>query len=79
MDKGTIIRIFVLVVALVNQLLVSLGLTAIPGDEGSWYKVISIIFTAVAAIIAWFKNNYVSAKGKKQKEVLKKNGLTNAK
>ncbi|HVI21356.1 MAG TPA: phage holin, partial [Bacillus sp. (in: firmicutes)] len=35
--------------------------------------------TSVTAIIAWFKNNYLTVKGKKQKEVLQKNGLTNAK
>ncbi|GAF66934.1 holin [Bacillus sp. TS-2] len=36
---------------------------------------ISTIITAIVAAVAWFKNNYVTAKGKKQKEVLQKQGL----
>ncbi|MCA1184798.1 phage holin, partial [Bacillus licheniformis] len=27
-------------------------------------------------LVAWFKNNYVTGKGKQQKEVLKQKGLT---
>lgn len=76
MDKGTLIRTIVLLIALVNQLLVSFGLTPIPGDQGVWYEVASTIFTAATATWAWFKNNYITAKGKKQKEVLKQKGLT---
>lgn len=76
MDKGTVVRTTVLVIALINQLLVSFGLNPIPGNEDLWYEVASTIFTAVAATVAWFRNNYVTAKGKKQKEALKQKGLT---
>jgi SPP1 family holin len=76
MDRGTTIRTIILVIALINQTFVSFGLNPIPGDEDTWYEVISTIFTAVTAIIAWFKNNYVTAKGVKKKEVLKQKGLT---
>ena len=65
MDRETI-RTIILVIALTNQTFVSFGLNPIPGDENTWYKVISTIFTAVTAIIAWFRNNYVTAKGKQQ-------------
>lgn len=75
MDKGTIIRTLVLSVALTNQLLMTLGLTPIPGDQEVWYEVISTMFTSVVAIWTWFKNNYVTVKGKKQKEILKQKGL----
>jgi SPP1 family holin len=78
-DRGTLIRTIVLAVALINQFLTAFGLTKIPGTSDEQILVISTIFTAVTAIIAWFKNNYLTAKGKKQKEVLQKNGLTNAK
>lgn len=75
MDKGTIIRTVVLVIALVNQFLVSFGLYEIPGTAESQTDFLSALFTVVTAGIAWFKNNYVTAKGKKQKEVLRKEGL----
>ena len=78
-DKGTAIRTIVLAIALVNQFLAAFGLTEIPGTTDEQILVISTIFTAASAVVAWFKNNYVTVKGMKQKEVLKKNGLTKVK
>jgi SPP1 family holin len=69
-DKGTLIRTIVLFIALVNQFLVSFGLYEIPGTAEEQTAFISAIFTFVTAVIAWFKNNYVTAKGKKQKDLL---------
>ncbi|MGE6260855.1 phage holin [Heyndrickxia sporothermodurans] len=79
MDNGTVIRTIVLAIALVNQFLVSLGLYKIPGTAEQQTDFLSTVFTFVIAAIAWFKNNYVTVKGHKQKEVLKKEGLTKAK
>lgn len=76
MDKGTSIRTIVLALALINQLLVTVGFNPIPGDSDSWYDVASTLFTGFTAAVAWFKNNYVTSKGKRQKEVLKQRGLT---
>lgn len=76
MDKGTVIRTIVLAIALVNQFLVSDGLYAIPGTAEDQTVVISTVFTAIASAVAWFRNNYVSAKGKRQKEVLEQHNLT---
>ncbi|MED1711697.1 phage holin [Bacillus thuringiensis] len=76
MDKGTVIRTIVLFIALLNQFLVSFGLYKIPGTAEQQTDFISAVFTFVMAAISWFKNNYITAKGKKQKEVLKKEGLT---
>lgn len=76
MDKGTIVRTVVLFLVLINQLLVSTGLNPIPGTEEQWGEIVSTIITAIVASWAWFKNNYVTTKGKKQREVLKKEGLT---
>lgn len=70
MDKGTLIRTIVLFIALANQFLVSLGLYEIPGTAEEQTAFISAIFTFVTAVIAWFKNNYVTSKGKKQKDLL---------
>jgi len=79
MDKGTVIRTLVLFIALVNQFLVSFGLYEIPGTSEDWTIFLTNGFTITSAVIAWFKNNYVTAKGKRQKEVLKINNLTNTK
>lgn len=79
MDNGTIIRTLVLAVAFINQFLVSTNLYVIPGTAEEQTVFISTVFTAVASVVAWFKNNYVTAKGKKQKEVLQRNNLTDAK
>ncbi|WP_276532167.1 phage holin [Heyndrickxia oleronia] len=76
MDKGTVIRTIVLALALMNQFLVGFGLYEIPGTEQEQTAVISSVFTFVAAAVAWFKNNYLTAKGKKQRAILKDKGLT---
>jgi SPP1 family holin len=68
-----------LAIALINQFLAAFGLTKIPGTTDEQILVISTIFTGASAAVAWFKNNYVTAKGIQQKEVLKKNGLTKVK
>lgn len=85
-DKGTITRLVLLLLALINQSLIALGYPIIPISEDLFtnlidalYLIGSIVFTIVTAIVAWYKNNYVTKKGLKQKEVLKENNLTKAK
>lgn len=82
-DKGTVIRTVLLLVALINQFLVMFGKTPLPLDEESvnnlanvLYVAFSTLFTTVMTLVAWFKNNYVTSKGQKQKEILKQKGLT---
>ena len=82
-DKGTVILTVLLLIAFINQTLVMFGQTALPISEEqvqtageSLYVAGSTIFTIVTAIIAWFKNNYVTSKGQLQKETLKQKGLT---
>ncbi|WP_414847747.1 phage holin, partial [Bacillus sp. IT-13CA1] len=36
----------------------------------------SAAFTIITSVVAWYKNNYVTGKGKLQKEALKQKGLT---
>ncbi|MCB6219103.1 phage holin [Bacillus paralicheniformis] len=83
LDKGTVIRTVLLFVALVNQTLIMFGKSALPISEDqvntladALYLAGSTIFTNVTTLVAWFKNNYVTDKGKQQKEVLKQKGLT---
>ncbi|MGG1698641.1 phage holin [Bacillus zhangzhouensis] len=82
-DKGTVIRTVLLFIALVNQTLVMFGQTVLPIHEDqvqtageAFYIAGSTIFTMVTAMIAWFKNNYVTYKGQLQKDALKQRGLT---
>lgn len=86
MDKGTVIRTVLLLLAFANQGLAVFGKEALPLSDDQVSNLIemihyvgSFILTAVVALVAWFKNNYVTAKGQQQKEVLKANNLTKAK
>ncbi|MCY8242707.1 MULTISPECIES: phage holin [Bacillus] len=82
-DKGTVVRTVLLFIALVNQTLIMFGKAALPISEDqvntladALYLTGSTIFTIVTTLVAWYKNNYVTGKGKQQKEVLKQKGLT---
>ncbi|SFY11919.1 holin, SPP1 family [Bacillus altitudinis] len=82
-DKGTVIRTVLLFIALINQTLVMFGQAVLPISEEqvqtvgeALYVAGSTIFTMVTAVIAWFKNNYVTYKGQLQKDALKQRGLT---
>lgn len=82
-DKGTVIRTVLLFIALINQTLVMFGQTVLPISEEqvqtageALYVAGSTILTMVTAVIAWFKNNYVTYKGQLQKDALKQRGLT---
>ena len=83
LDKGTVVRTVLLFIALVNQTLIMFGKAALPISEDqvstladALYLAGSTIFTIVTTLVAWYKNNYVTDKGKQQKEVLKQKGLT---
>lgn len=75
MDRGTLIRTVALGIALLNQMIVSFGLEPIPGSNESIYENLSAVVTAAIAAWSWFKNNYITYRGKQQREVLIKNGL----
>ncbi|MCY8548706.1 phage holin [Bacillus haynesii] len=83
LDKGTVVRTVLLFIALVNQTLIMFGKAALPISEDqvntladALYLTGSTIFTIVTTLVAWYKNNYVTGKGKQQKKVLKQKGLT---
>ncbi|MBY7143816.1 phage holin [Virgibacillus sp. NKC19-3] len=79
MDKGTIIRTIALLVALINQILVLFDKSPLPIDSVFVEQFFSVLFTVIASLIAWFKNNYVTKKGQRQKEALLEKGLTRPK
>ncbi|WP_276733245.1 phage holin [Bacillus sp. (in: firmicutes)] len=83
LDKGTVIRTVLLLVALLNQTMLMLGKSPLDIQEeqvnqlaDALYSAGSVIFTIGTTLAAWFKNNYVTEKGKKQRDLLKENNLT---
>ncbi|MCM3616163.1 phage holin [Sutcliffiella horikoshii] len=56
-SKGAWFRIVFLIFALVNQLLVVYGKSPLPFTEAQLEQIFSLLWTAVAAIIAWWKDN----------------------
>jgi len=79
MDKGTVVRTVLLVIALVNQVFGAGTLVVAEGDVSTTVDVIylvgSTLFTAVMSLVTWFKNNYITKKGKEQKRVLEQHNL----
>lgn len=82
-DKGTVIRTVLLLIALINQTMLMFGkspleITDVQVNQlaDALYTAGSIAFTIGTTLAAWFKNNYVTPKGHKQKAVLKQNNLT---
>ncbi|MFH0345317.1 phage holin [Bacillus vallismortis] len=82
-DKGTVIRTVLLLVAFINQTMLMFGKSPLDiQDEqinqlaDALYSAGSLIFTMGTTVAAWFKNNYVTEKGKKQRDLLKENNLT---
>jgi len=54
---GTIIRTVILALALVNQVLATMGKSPIPIEDETITELISTAWTVVAAAVAWWKNN----------------------
>ncbi|MBE6792345.1 MAG: phage holin [Ruminococcaceae bacterium] len=62
MTKGTVIRTVLLVLALVNQVLAAFGLSPLPLENETVTTLISLGFTVVTALVAWWKNNSFTQK-----------------
>ena len=71
MSKGTIIRTVLLVLALVNQLLAVFGISPLPLEDETMTELLSLGFTAVTAIAAWWKNNSFTKKAQAADEYLR--------
>lgn len=72
MDKASITRYTVLIIAVINAVLNLLGYQTIP-DEIT--NDLIAIASGVFMLYAGWKNNYLSKKGQAQKEVITKEGL----
>ena len=69
--KGTFIRTILLVLALINQILAVFGKSPIPIDDDTVTSLISTVWTVIASLIAWWKNNSFTDKAIKADKVLK--------
>lgn len=56
-SKETIIRTIILVIALVNQVLTSMGKNPLPFAEETIYELVTLLFTIGASAWTWWKNN----------------------
>ncbi|QAW48475.1 phage holin [Bacillus velezensis] len=82
-EKGTVVRTVLLLIALINQTMLMFGKSPLDITDAqvnqladALYTAGSVIFTISTTIVAWFKNNYVTEKGHKQRAVLKQHDLT---
>ena len=58
----TIIRTIILVIALVNQVLTSLGKNPLPFSDDLVYEAVTLLVTIGASVWAWWKNNSFTQK-----------------
>lgn len=72
MDKASLSRVIALVIVLINAVLNIVGYQTIPAEFGE--QLSALILIVVSLWTAW-RNNYLSKKGQRQKEVLTHNGL----
>lgn len=68
MNKATILRFSLLILALINQFLASKGISPIPVDE----ETISTIITAIIGLYVGYKDNPTSKEGKWANQKLQK-------
>ncbi|SHH91753.1 phage holin [Virgibacillus chiguensis] len=73
MDKGTVVRTIALAIVWINAVLVNYNLQPIPLLEE---EVIAYGVTFIVSVWTWFKNNYITLRGRQQKEVLQRSNLT---
>ena len=71
MDKGLIIRTVVLVYALINNVLVMSGINALPFESEQVEIAVSSVFTVLATLWAWWKNNDVSKEAKQASDYMR--------
>ena len=70
-SKGTIIRTVLLALALINQILTATGHSIIPISDEQVTEFISLGFTIITAVVAWWKNNSFSEAAIKADEYMK--------
>lgn len=77
-STDTIIRTIVLVIALINQVLTSIGKNPLPFSDDVVYEAVTLAVTIGASAWAWWKNNSFTQNALQADEYLKelRNGGT---
>ena len=70
-SKETVIRTIILVIALINQVLTSLGKNPIPFSDDIICEAVTLVVTISASLIAWWKNNSFTQSAIKADEYMK--------
>lgn len=70
-DKQTIIRTVILVIALINAILQMFGIKTLPIDNELVNDAVSVIILLAGAISSWWKNNSFSEKARLADEYMK--------
>jgi SPP1 family holin len=70
-STDTIIRTIVLVIALVNQVLTSMGKNPLPFSDDVVYEAVTLAVTIGASAWAWWKNNSFTQNALQADEYLK--------
>ena len=61
-SSGTIARTIILTLALINQVLTSMGHSPLPIENDAITQLVSLITTIIASTVAWWKNNSFTQK-----------------
>ncbi|KSU06836.1 phage holin [Lactococcus lactis] len=70
-DIGTITRTVILVLALINQILTTLGYSPLPIHDSQVQDLLSIGITMVVSVMTWWKNNSFTHSAKIGDEAMK--------
>lgn len=70
-SASTIARTIFLALSLINMILTGLGKNPLPFAEDAIYEVVTVLWTFVASIIAWWKNNSFTKEAIEADEILK--------
>lgn len=68
---STVARTIILALALVNQVLSVTGHAVLPISDEQVEQIVSLCFTIVAAVVAWWKNNSFTSAAKTADLVMK--------
>lgn len=71
-SAATIARTIILVLAIANNALAIAGKSPLPISNEEVTEVVSFVFTTVAALVAWWKNNSFTQKAIAADETFKK-------
>ena len=74
-DKMMIIRTFILLIAWLNQFLVVKGYSPLPFNNEELEMALTMLFAFGASMWAWWKNNDIRYKTRRNTQYLKEKGM----